>query len=312
MIEESLELTDVKSILDTLGVKAESEEPNFYRIKAFWRGGSNPTAARVNKKTGTVVDFVNNESFSIKRFAEKLGRGDLDFSTFFRELAVKRIEEGEPLDVVKVYEKDCLLRLLPNYTYWLNRGISEETLKTYRGGIANSGKLYQRYVFPVYDRGESIVGFGGRDTTGKRTDKKWKLIGRQHNFTYPCHLAEGAIREKGFVVLVEGIGCSLSLHEANIKNNLVTFGLNLSGGLLTYLMSFDNLKVVIALNNEESERGLNAAQKMKIKLTKFINEDNIIIHLPKSKDFNDMLIIEGKESFKIWEDEAKNKLNLQG
>lgn len=302
------DLTDVKSILDFLNVKIQVEEKNHYRIKAFWRGGSNPTSARVHKKSGHVTDFVSGERFSIKELAKKIGREDFDFKKFFEQHKIRQIDEGEKLNIVKTYDKDCLIRLLPNYTYWNNRGISDETLKEYQGGIANSGKLYQRYVFPVYNRERQIVGFAGRCVTGRYKDNKWKIIGGKYNFLYPCHLAEPHIKKEGIVVLVESIGDSLSLWESGVKNNLSIFGLNLSSELLSYLLSFSDLKVIIALNNDESKRGNNAAVKIKKKIDKFIDPHNVIIALPPKGDFNEVLEKGGVDEVAEWYSNALRKL----
>jgi len=162
-------------------------------------------------------------------------------------------------------------------------------------------------VFPVYDRKGNIYVFAGRDITGKHTDKKWKLIGGKHNFIYPNHLAEKFIKETGMVILVESIGDSLSLWESGVKNNLVTFGLSLSEELLSYLMSFSDLKVIVALNNDESKRGNNAAIKMKKKLTKYLGEDMVTVSLPQKGDFGDVYQTTGKEGIQKWHEKTLKK-----
>ena len=81
----------------------------------------------------------------------------------------------------KTWNDEELKNLLPHYSFYEERGISKEVLKTFRSGLAHSGSMNQRYVFPIYNMEGLIHGWSGRDMTGKK-DAKWKHIGRKANW----------------------------------------------------------------------------------------------------------------------------------
>lgn len=205
----------------------------------------------------------------------------------------------------KTYPKDCLERLFPNYSFYNKKNISDATLKAYKMGLATTGKMYQRFVFPVFNEAGEICGFSGRhlNWSEEMTAPKWKHIGDKREWVYPLFLPEyrqnlDIVDE---IVLVESIGDSLALYEEGYKNHLVTFGLEVSPAILSFLLAGDYRKIILASNNDSSKeinRGKIAAIKNLIKLSSVFPIEMIDIKLPTSNDFGEMR--ERGESFSSW------------
>lgn len=295
----------IKDILTNLGYKL-TDCGNHWRTSALYRGGSNPTAVQVYKDSGVWLDFVkNSQALPLESLIQatlqtndkeqiKKITGGYDFSINRSEIV-----ERPKLTMEKTYPNSMLDKLLPHYKFYNNRGVSDQTLAFFKGGLATEGAMYQRFVFPIYNEEGQIYGFSGRDmTTSNPNRPKWKHIGKKSNWIYPYYIpqestnvVQEAILERGEVILVESIGDLLQLHEQGIKNVLVTFGTALSSKLLCFLVSSGCSKIILSLNNDsdqEHNRGKIGSFKSYLKLLNYFAQDSIIIHPPIAKDFGDM------------------------
>lgn len=191
------------------------------------------------------------------------------------------------LEKIVSWPVSLISNLTPSYDYWLKRGITEATQKQFEMGLAVRGQLAGRIVNSIFDQEKrNIIGFAGRATDNR--DPRWKIIGAKKKFLYPVHLCHSEIIKNESVILVEGIGCCLSLWENNIKNVICLFGVNISSTILSYLIQHNIKNIYISLNNEKSEIGLNAALELKASLENFFSSNRIKIALPTQKDFNEM------------------------
>lgn len=194
---------------------------------------------------------------------------------------------------LKYYPEELLAKLIPDYTYWLNRGIPQNILSQFDGGMASSdekGKLQNRYVFAVRDKADKIVGWAGRLVDYSDFAPKWKIIGAKKSFIFPARsLSEKSIKESKICVLIESIGDCLKLFEHGIENTKVMFGVRPSSQLIGYLISLGVKTVVISTNNDSAKNnvGNDAAIRIKNQLSHYFNIDNIHIILPRSKDFGE-------------------------
>jgi DNA primase len=179
---------------------------------------------------------------------------------------------------------------LPSFNFYNKRGISNETLKDFKGGVKTYGKLNNRFVFPIFE-GKKIIGLAGRDLYSNSQRPKWKILGRKSNFVYPSDLSSPEIQNTKTVILVESIGDALALYENGIKNLIVIFGLTVSKNVILFLMKSNLEKIIISTNNDadsDYNRGMEAALNIKSKLSKFFNPDTLKVKLPTRKDFGDM------------------------
>ena len=149
-----------------------------------------------------------------------------------------------------IYQKS--LKLKKDHSYWINRGVSQETLNLFLGGVADNGKMKNRYVFPIFNAKNNIIGFSGRDITNL-SKIKWKHIGEKTEFVYPLFVNSEIIQQQKEIILVESIGDMLSLWQAGVKNTLVTFGTSLSLAILNYSLKLDPKKIYISLNNDSNK-----------------------------------------------------------
>lgn len=279
---------EIKELLSNLGYSL-IDSGDFYRANALYRGGNNKSSLSINKKTGKWIDFGTGKGGTINQLLELHGQHSKSI-----KLDTIREPEKKELKMEKIYPEEMLFKLLPHYDFFINRGLSQETCKTFKVGLAQSGKLYQRYIFPVYNEHKQIIGFSGRwheEKPSKSTVPKYKHIGNTRNWIWPQHLNTQFIKEKSEIILVESPMCVLSLWEAGIPNAVNLFGLNIHSKLISFLIANSVKSVIIATNNEPDNDniGNQAAEKIKGKLSKFINPEYIKIHLPTGKDFSDML-----------------------
>tara|TARA_R100000008_G_C3570713_1_gene161929 strand:- start:782 stop:1555 length:774 start_codon:yes stop_codon:yes gene_type:complete len=196
---------------------------------------------------------------------------------------------------------DYLAKLLPHFKFYNDKGISNSTLKLYKGGLATAGKLNGRFVFPIFDEEDSnqIIGFTGRHLRWHQESEfpKWKHVGRKSNWLYPLCLPDvstqslpflESVQESREIIIIESIGDSLALTENKFLNHLVVAGLDLSSKQLSFLLSQELDQIIIATNNDKSKAGLYAAIKIFIKLLNYFDIDKIRINLPTENDFGDM------------------------
>jgi DNA primase len=89
------------------------------------------------------------------------------------------------------------------------------------------------------------------------------------------------------------------LWDANIKNVIVSFGLDISSQLLNFLLKIDPNEVILSFNNDEANNsaGNKAADKAFNKLNKYFDPKQIKIILPDKKDFGEM----NKEEIINWQ-----------
>lgn len=306
----------IKDILQSLGYKL-NDKGSYWQCSAIYRNGDNQTALQIYKDTGAWKDYVQNTPFmpfkqllvltlntndpnELSKYLNK------DESFFLLDQAKARVDK---LHVEEIYPTVMLDKLLPHYKFYNSRGISSETLKKLKGGLATKGQMYQRFVFPIFNEYQQIHGFSGRDMSGNPDKPKWKHMGKKRDWVYPAYIPHKNTYffndiDNDYVILVESIGDCLSCLENGLKNVLVSFGLDLSSKLLCSLIKFNFKKVILSFNNDSSKsenRGMNASIKNYLKLLNYYDVDKIKICLPTKNDFGDM----NENDFTDW----RQKLN---
>lgn len=200
----------------------------------------------------------------------------------------------------KTYNPSCLRKLLPHFDFYTKppRLISKDTLVDYKCGLATEGKMYQRIVFPIFNKDQKIHGFSGRKVLDKNDSPKWLHLGKKMNWFYPYYTAPKvpeSIRKERSVFLLESIGDSLAMYDAGIENNLVCFGVSISPKFISNLNSLDVDKIYISMNNDfdkERNRGFEGAFKVVGKLIETIDFKKIYFAPPHKNDFGVMSKLE--------------------
>lgn len=293
-------MTNYAEILDQLGYPYQNCG-SYIKTKAIYRNGQTLGSVAIYCESGKVVDFVTGKTFSFEDFI-KLASGDNNVKIEELLSRVVKVEKTVPkLNIPQTFDASILSQFIPDHSYWLNRGISLNTLLKFKGGVMLEGKLKNRYVFPIFNQKMDVCGLVGRDLSGN-SPSKYKIIGEKSKvFVYPAFLNSKVIQEKKEVILVEGVGCTLSLMECGIENSLVLFGTHLGLGIINYLMKVNPTRIIIATNNDSHNVGQQAATTISRVLARYFNRRNIVIDFPPKKDFNDTLVVEnGKEMIDAW------------
>jgi len=293
-------MTDFKKILEDLGYRLK-DHGSYWRTSALYRAGDNMSALQIYKDTGVWKDYVEDAEFlPFQALIEKtLNTKDSSIiksyinnntlNTLGRSIQKKLLKEE------KTYSDESLKVLLPHYDFYLQKGISESTLKVFSCGLAMAKKMYQRIVFPVRRSDGKIHGFSGRKIINENNDRpKWLHVGRCSDWFYPYYNikeTQKAILENKSVHIVESIGDCLSLYDNGVKNVLVSFGLNISPKFIAKLSGIPIDKIFISFNNDfnsERNRGFEGAIKSIFKLADCIDFEKIYFAPPANNDFGEM------------------------
>lgn len=302
---------DFESILENLGYSL-SDRGDYWQTSALFRDGDNPTAIQIYKNSGVWKDYVEDTKFLPFSALVKKTNNDLTEEELNRilkqesshDLNQKHKHEDVPFD--DVYNDICLNDLLPHYKFYENKSISKDLLIRLDSGLATKGQMYQRYVFPIRNEYNQIHGFAGRDMSNSSSRPKWKHLGRKSNWVYPHYNLN--IENYSKVLLVESVGDMLSIKSHSNYECLVTFGLEVSPTLLTFLVSINPEKIIISFNNDSDSsenRGLNGAIKNYLKLLSFFDQSKLNICLPVKNDFGDM----NKEDYASFNNKLNNIFN---
>ena len=269
-----------------------------YRTKPLYRDSDNDTILTIEKETGKWYDFKENKGGSlnelIRRTLDLPNKEKADEYLSQNYKINEDIKEPKPLvKTKKTLSKDSLRNLIDEPSYWIARGVSKSTLDIFGGGVLLGGRMKNRYVFPIFDCNNKLVGLSGRYVREIPKDSKtpkWKHVGNKSSWKYPLQVNFKIIKEQKKVILVESIGDLLSLWEAGVKNVIVTFGLDVSVDTLNALLRIDPDKIYVSLNNDASNNnaGNIAAIKAEKKLLKYFNSNQVVIKLPDANDFGEM------------------------
>lgn len=298
-------MIDYKQVLLEIGYSNILENAKELRVKPIYRDSDSGSVLRIRKDNGSFIDFARNISGSF----EELVKLSLNLTSLeeaqkwlsgkysYDRRKIKRVDAE--ISQIKIFDINLLKKLESNHSYWINRGVSEETLMKFNGGVVKAGKMIERYVFPIFNSKNQIVGFSGRDLINKgELRPKWKHIGQKFSWVYPAFLNRQELIDSKEVFLVESIGDMLSLHDKGVKNVLVTFGLDIGSGIINFLLKTDCKKIRICFNNDSNNNsaGNKAAEKSFKKLSLYFDERQITINLPPKKDFGEM----NKEETLLW------------
>ena len=309
---------EIEEVLTSLGYSL-TDRGAYWQTNALFRDGDNKTALQIYKDSGVWRDFVaQTPPLKFERLVEKSVGGDsseakkLLSTSQSNALADYAPPQAPKMKMENIFPSDYLKKLLPHYRFYNDRGISDLTLSTLKGGLATQGQLYQRFVFPIYNQDGQIHGFSGRDMLNKEGRPKWKHIGKKSQWLYPAYVPFKnetflqRIEDSSSVFLVESIGDLLALHERGHYNILVTFGLAVSPSLISLLVQLNPSQIIFSFNNDSTKaqnRGLNAALTNYLKLLSYFDFGKLRICLPPANDFGEMT----DQEFDLWDE----KLNSQ-
>lgn len=287
-------MSNLMEVLRNAGCKPQNFG-TYITCAATYRGGDDPSSIAIYLNNRIVKDFVMNQTFSLEHFLrktlnlkhseqlDKILAGTVEYHT-------TEFDKQDPFDKEsRYYSSDDIVSLVPDHSYWEGRGIPADVVSIFNGGVCTTGKMKDRYVFPIVNSRRKIEGFSGRDVTGEMK-MKWKHLGKKAQWTFPLVFSHRFVTQLSQVIIVESIGDMLSLWRSGIKNVAISFGTNIGIGLTKALISLNPYQIIIATNKDEVNRfghcpGQMAAQKMKTQLTDFFDPNQISIYHPTLNDF---------------------------
>lgn len=304
-VDEIKQRLDIAEVIGDY-VRLTKAGKNYKGISPFTR--EKTPSFFVSPEKGMFYCFSSNQGGDIFTFIQKMEK--VEFSGALKILAERagvelrkspqkndgRDRSYQCLEAASRFFQKSFVQDKEALDYLRGRGISAETMKTFRIGLApsswqvllehlreqgfsgsevesvglaiarDSGGHYDRFrgriMFPITDTAGRVVGFSGRALDG---DAQAKYINTPETELYHKSevlygFAEGksAIRSEGSVVLVEGQMDVLASHQAGVKNVLAVSGTGLSEKQLSLIGRFSD-RVVIALDADAA--GSEAADK---------------------------------------------------
>ena len=284
-------MSDVRDILTDIGYTL-TDNGKEYRTRALYRDGDNNSVLRIYKDSGNWKDFKENIAGSLEELV-RLTMGLDSIEKAKEYLADKhkfqrpKIERDSRLERLRRLDPKILDDSVKDYSYWIDRGVNKKTLQLFEGGVMQEGKMKNRFVFPIFDGRNNLIGITGRDTSGI-SKIKWKHLGNTSQWSYPLKQNKSLLIKSKEIILIESVGDMLSLWEAGIRNSIVTFGISLNSHMIALLLKLNPNKIYIAFNNDSNKAGNKAAREAYKKLVNFFDEDMLEIKLPSKNDFGCM------------------------
>lgn len=190
----------------------------------------------------------------------------------------------------KFTRNDIRRRLKIPAKYYLSRepSFSAETLDRFDVGLCDDerSEMFNRVVFPIYDETNTyFVGCVGRTVCGDSI--KWKVKKGFNKANYLYNYGYAVKESSDTIIIVEGQGDVMRLHEAGINNVVGLFGCHLSDSQEYLLQRTGALNIVIMTDNDNA--GNDCRIDIRNKLKHFYNIYDIV---PTKKDVGEMTVEE--------------------
>lgn len=201
--------------------------------------------------------------------------------------------------------KDCLIKKITEKKLdradFISAGlINEDGVDTFRN----------RLMFPIFDFKDRIVGFGGRalddEILPKYLNTGENPVFNKGHLLYGFNWAREPIKEKNFVILVEGYFDVLKLHCNGIENCVAPMGTSLTGAQLQFLRRFTD-KMLLVFDSDQA--GIQASLR-NLETVLARGFDTKICLLPVNFDPDNFVDQYGIETFKKVLEQSKNFLEF--
>jgi len=215
--------------------------------------------------------------------------------------------------------------------YLLDRGLSEESLKLFKVGLAPAGSSYlwnavkgknysqevleksglfgfsnndvydrfrSRIMFPISNASGKIIAFGGRvfgtDDPAKYMNSPETPLYRKSEVFYGLNLTRDDIRRSESAILVEGYTDLIQLYQAGIKNAVAVSGTAFTE---THVQQIRRFSSTVYLAYDGDSAGIKAALRAGYVLLKG-DVEPYVIEIPDGMDPDDWIQKDGGKEFK--------------
>ena len=158
--------------------------------------------------------------------------------------------------------------------------------------------LFNRITFPIYDENSNLVGFSGRDWTGKSESKysntKETKIFKKGEILYNFNNIKSA--NKDFVIICEGFMDVIAYARAGYDNVVGTMGTAITSKHMALLQTLNNLKyVILSFDNDQ------AGNEANLSIGKQLFENGLNVSVVnyegfKEKDADEILNLHGNNA----------------
>jgi len=167
-----------------------------------------------------------------------------------------------------------------------------------------------RIIYPIFDVRQRVIGFGGRvldDSLPKYINTPETPIYKKGEVLYGLNFARETIREKGFVMVVEGYMDLISPFQAGFYNIVATLGTALTPEQARLLKRYTSLVIVIYDGDKAGESA--SLRNLEVLLEGGLEVK--LVALPFGFDPDSFIRTKGKEEFEKIIQEAKNILEYK-
>lgn len=229
--------------------------------------------------------------------------------------------------------------------YFYRRGLTEKTIRSFGLGFAKDGwretlgflkslrlnddviretglvvfndekkvsydRFRNRVIFPVFDVSGNVIGFGGRvldDSKPKYLNSPETAVFDKGTNLYGLNFAVKNKIEDRTIIMVEGYMDCISLHQHGITNAVASLGTALTPGQGKLLRRYADT-IIISYDADL------AGQKATLRGLEILIEIGLevrILTIPKGKDPDEFIRVNGKDAFKKLMDEAKQLIDYR-
>jgi DNA primase len=223
--------------------------------------------------------------------------------------------------------------------YLLKRGIQEETAETFRLGYAKDGwrclkdfiekakiplqlaeqagliisktdggwydRFRGRLMFPIEDVGKYVIAFGGRiigDGEPKYLNSPESPVYTKGKILYGLNKTKEDIREKGYVILVEGYLDLISLWNSGIRNVVAALGTALTRDHVDLIKRYSKEVITLFDSDEAGKKAI--SRSLELFFTGEVNAKVVI--LPDGYDPDEYVRTFGREALETLIENAKS------
>ena len=169
--------------------------------------------------------------------------------------------------------------------------------------------LIDRITFPIYDENNNLVGFSGRDWTGKQESKysntKETKIFKKGEVLYNFNHVKTT--NKDFVIICEGFMDAIAYTQAGYDNVLATMGTAVTTRHISLLQTLENMKyIILSFDNDQAGSDANISIGKQL-FENGLNVSVVTYQNYKEKDVDEILRANGKAAV---DDLIKNRTDF--
>ena len=281
---------------------------------------------------GDVINFVRDYyNLDFKEAVEKLAKDyNIPFDGFSKDSVDKEPLYKINELAAEFYARTLKETANPGYKYMQERGILVDTLNTFKIGYADEGwsslydylksqgvseskmlelglvsksekgqihdKFRNRVMFPIFNVNGRVIGFSGRSVGNempKYMNSNESAVFKKKDNLYGLNITKSAVREKDYIILVEGNVDVMSLYQSGITNVSASLGTALTEQQANKIRRYTK-NVVIAYDSdkagqEATTRAIGILSKAECKIK--------VLTIPDSKDPDEFIKKNGIEAF---------------